>query len=216
MGYVRHAGRVARSSNNYLWLLGLEYAKFSLHEKWNNWPHPYRTVIAKRIKHHSPPDDTPLGLTLAFHGRDITYKIQIHSMNSIIPWRMTNVLASAAFTVLYGKGRGQVIKFTNSEWNSKYHLRPDLTVLYDELLTSDSVGFMHNDGTVAVLHDEIFTNYRQTLIPAVSIRRINPLYENCMWYIIYTYIYIYTYICLVIFKFAVTRQYRSICLIVLI
>ena len=28
------------------WLLGLKYAKFSLHEKWNNCQHPYRTVIA--------------------------------------------------------------------------------------------------------------------------------------------------------------------------
>ena len=31
---------------NHLWLLGLEYAKFSLHEKWKNGTHPYRTVKA--------------------------------------------------------------------------------------------------------------------------------------------------------------------------
>ena len=33
------------------WLFALEYAKFSLQEKWNNCPHPYRTVGAERTKH---------------------------------------------------------------------------------------------------------------------------------------------------------------------
>ena len=46
MGYVRHVGHAARSSKNPMRLLGIEYAKFSLHEKWNNCLHPYRTVIA--------------------------------------------------------------------------------------------------------------------------------------------------------------------------
>ena len=36
MDYVRHVVHVAKSSKNYLWLLGLEYAKCSLREKWNN------------------------------------------------------------------------------------------------------------------------------------------------------------------------------------
>ena len=45
MSYVRHVAHAARSSKNYLWLLGLEYAKFSLHEKWNNCAHPCRIVI---------------------------------------------------------------------------------------------------------------------------------------------------------------------------
>ena len=45
MGYVRHVGHATRRSKNHMWVRGLEYAKFSLHEKWNNCPHPYRTVI---------------------------------------------------------------------------------------------------------------------------------------------------------------------------
>ena len=44
LGYVRHVRHAARSNKNYLWLLGLEYAMFLLHEKWNNCPYyPYRT-----------------------------------------------------------------------------------------------------------------------------------------------------------------------------
>ena len=87
MGYVRHVGHAARSSTNSMWLLGLEYAKFSLHVKWINCLHPYRTVIACRINYHRPPEITPLGLTLGFHGRDISYKIHsftfIHSYFSM-------------------------------------------------------------------------------------------------------------------------------------
>ena len=81
MGYVRHVGHAARSRKNHMWLPGLEYAKFSLHEKWNNCLHPYRTVIAERTNYHRPPENTPLGLTLWFHGRDISYKMHsfIHS-----------------------------------------------------------------------------------------------------------------------------------------
>ena len=46
MGYVQNVGHSARSCKNHLWLLRLEYAKFSLYEKWNNCPHPYQTIIA--------------------------------------------------------------------------------------------------------------------------------------------------------------------------
>ena len=82
MGYVRHVGHAARSSKNHMWLLGLEYAKFSLHEKWNKCQHPYRTVMASRINYHWPPENTPLGLTLGFQGWDISYRI--HSIHSFI------------------------------------------------------------------------------------------------------------------------------------
>ena len=75
MGCVRHVGHAARSSKNHLWLLGLEIAKFSLREKWNNYPHPHWTVIAYRIKHHRPPENTLLGVTFVYHRRDISYKI---------------------------------------------------------------------------------------------------------------------------------------------
>ena len=46
MGYMRYVGYAARSSKIHMWLLKLEYSKFSLHKKWNNCPHPYRIVIA--------------------------------------------------------------------------------------------------------------------------------------------------------------------------
>ena len=51
---IRHVGYVARSSKNDRWLLWLEYAQFSLHEKWNNCPHPYLTVGAERTKGERP------------------------------------------------------------------------------------------------------------------------------------------------------------------
>ena len=60
MGYIRHVGHAGRSSKNHMRLLGLEYAKFSLREKWNNCLHPYRTVIVEGINYHraenTPPD----------------------------------------------------------------------------------------------------------------------------------------------------------------
>ena len=59
MGYVRHLGHAARSKTNYRWLLVLEYAKFSVGEKWNNCPHPYRTVSIVRTKPERPPQNTP-------------------------------------------------------------------------------------------------------------------------------------------------------------
>ena len=40
MGYVRHVGNAVRSSKNHMSLFDLEYAKLSLHEKFNNCPHP--------------------------------------------------------------------------------------------------------------------------------------------------------------------------------
>ena len=71
MGYVCHAGHAVRSSKNHLRLFGLEYAKFSLHEKWKKCPHPYRTnglnTIDRWIIYP--------GVGLGFHGRDISYKI---------------------------------------------------------------------------------------------------------------------------------------------
>ena len=38
--------RYDKIRKNHLRLVGLKYAMFSLHEKWNNYPHPCRTVIA--------------------------------------------------------------------------------------------------------------------------------------------------------------------------
>ena len=48
MSYVRHVGHTATINKNHQWLLGLEYAKFSIHEKWNNCPHAYWTVSPER------------------------------------------------------------------------------------------------------------------------------------------------------------------------
>ena len=75
MGNVRYVEHAAKSSKNHIWLLGLEYAKFSLHEKWNNCSHPYRTVIASWITYHQPSENISLGFILGFQGRDISYKI---------------------------------------------------------------------------------------------------------------------------------------------
>ena len=46
VGYVRHEDHAREAANNQMCLFGLEYAKFSLHEKWNKYLHPYQTVIA--------------------------------------------------------------------------------------------------------------------------------------------------------------------------
>ena len=40
VGYIRHVGHTVRSSKIHVWLLGPEYAKFSLHEKCNKCLHP--------------------------------------------------------------------------------------------------------------------------------------------------------------------------------
>ena len=47
IGYVCHVWHSARWSKNHLLLLELKHAKFSLHEKWNNYHHPYLTVSIK-------------------------------------------------------------------------------------------------------------------------------------------------------------------------
>ena len=39
--------------------------------KWNNRPHPCRIVSAIRMKHEQPPENTSLGLILAFHKWDL-------------------------------------------------------------------------------------------------------------------------------------------------
>ena len=44
-GQCRHTVRI---SKNDWWLLWLEYSNFSLHEKWNNYPYIYVTVIVER------------------------------------------------------------------------------------------------------------------------------------------------------------------------
>ena len=98
VGYVHHVGHAARRSNNHTWLLGLEYATFSIHEKWINCTDPYRTVIAWRIKYHRPPENTPLGLTLGFHGRVISYKM--HSFIQRIYHRSNGDSKPSSITVL--------------------------------------------------------------------------------------------------------------------
>ena len=40
-------------------IFGLDYVKFSFHEKWNNCPHPYRMVSVERKKHEQPPENIP-------------------------------------------------------------------------------------------------------------------------------------------------------------
>ena len=68
MGYVRHVGHAAWNSKNHMWLLGLEYAKFSLREKWNNCLHPYQTVIV-------PNGLITIDRRRIHPGLDISYKI---------------------------------------------------------------------------------------------------------------------------------------------
>ena len=85
MGYECQVGHAARSSKNHQWLLGLEYTKFSLHEKWNNAhilielssPNGLNTIDRSRIH--------PWAWPLGFSGRKISYKI--HSLNFI--WAIT-------------------------------------------------------------------------------------------------------------------------------
>ena len=48
------------------WLLWLEYAKFSLHEKWNNCLHPYVTVSAVQAMSNCLRIQ-PMGLSLWFN-----------------------------------------------------------------------------------------------------------------------------------------------------
>ena len=71
--YLEHDA--SSSKKNQLWLLVLEYVKFSLPNNWNNFPHPCRTVIAYRNKYRRPPENTPLGLITGYHGRDISYNV---------------------------------------------------------------------------------------------------------------------------------------------
>ena len=71
-----------------MWLLELEYAKFSLHEKWINCLYPYRTVIANGLITIDRRKIQTLNLTLGFDRRDISYKIHsfilpfIHSFST--------------------------------------------------------------------------------------------------------------------------------------
>ena len=73
--YVRHVGHAARS--NHLRLFGLEYDKFSLHEKWNNCPHSCQTVIANGLNTIDCSRIHPWAWLSGFHRRDISYKIHI-------------------------------------------------------------------------------------------------------------------------------------------
>ena len=83
---VCHVEHDARSSKNHR----LEYTKFSLRETWNNCSHLYLTVTAERTKHERPPENTPLGLTLGFHRRNINSII--HSfIHSYCQWRCQKV-----------------------------------------------------------------------------------------------------------------------------
>ena len=80
MCYVHHVWLAARSSKNHWWLFGLEY-NYSLREKWINCRHRDLTISAEQTKHVRPPENTPMGLTLGLHGRDINCIIHsfIHS-----------------------------------------------------------------------------------------------------------------------------------------
>ena len=66
-----------------LWLLELEYAKFSVQEKWNYCLHAYLIVSTKGTKHMRPLKNTPLGLTLGFHvGIIVSIIHSFHSFKS--------------------------------------------------------------------------------------------------------------------------------------
>ena len=78
MGYIRHVGHAAWSRKGHLWLLELEYAKFSLYEKWNNCPHPLPDCHRLMDWTPSTAGEYTLAVTIEFHGRDISYKI--HSL----------------------------------------------------------------------------------------------------------------------------------------
>ena len=85
ISYERHVGQAARSIKTHRWLLGLDRAKFSLHEKWNDFPHdghPCLIVSAIRTKRERSPENILLNLTLEFYGWDINSLFWIHSFFS--------------------------------------------------------------------------------------------------------------------------------------